>query len=116
MPRAFCGQGFAEDPWLVAVSRSANLVIFTCYVAIPLLLLIMSTRIREGWTPKCPVAGLVLALLFIGTCGATHMMDYLMFTHPWYRATAAALVICALCSSAFIGWCLVESFTAIRHE
>ncbi|AQG79493.1 histidine kinase [Spirosoma montaniterrae] len=80
-PRWFCGRWTDFHGWLYIVS---DLTIWLAYMAIPLIL-IRFVVLKKG----VPLPGVfVLFGAFILLCGATHLLDAMMFWWPAYRFSA----------------------------
>lgn len=90
-PRWFCGTWSSFHGWLYIIS---DLLIWLAYAAIPVLLLWFVRR--QTTMPFAPV--FLLFAGFIVLCGATHLMDALIFWWPAYRLSALLRLFAALVS------------------
>ncbi len=94
-PRWFCGQWTSGHGWLHVVS---DLLIWGAYTAIPVVLLSFIRR-----RPDVPFYRVFwLFGLFIFACGATHLMDALLFWWPAYRLSGVIKAITAVASWATV--------------
>ena len=80
-PRWFCGRWTDFHGWLYIFS---DLAIWLAYMAIPLILIRFVTLKKGVPMPKV----FLLFGAFIMLCGATHLLDALMFWWPAYRVSA----------------------------
>lgn len=89
--RWYCGVWTGFHGWLYIGS---NIAIWAAYFAIPFVLLYFIVKrndipfIRVFW----------LFILFILSCGVTHLVDAMLFYYPAYRFSALILFICAVVS------------------
>lgn len=97
MPRRECGN-WSES--LILVHNVADLAIFLSYFCISVALAYVVLKHRNIQFPKT----LSMFALFIISCGATHLMDYIVFFLPIYKlggvvkvVTAAASFLAAVC-------------------
>ena len=105
MPRAQCGVSWT--PGLTLVHEISDIAIFMCYVLIPLGIVALYRRVATGGDVRNKRLGIVLFFGFILTCGATHLMDRLMFQWPMYRLSGAVLLLCAAFSISTVAWLMV---------
>ena len=98
--RWFCGKWTDFHGWFYIMS---DLGIWSAYFAIPLILIYFVNKRKD--TPFQPVFWLFIAFIF--SCGATHLIDAIIFWEPIYRFSAMVRFITAL-----ISWATV--FTLIR--
>lgn len=103
--RSVCGTG-----WTTALVWAANLsdvLIFVCYLVIPLASVRIYRRVFiQHKHLRSPALGLLLSCAFIVTCGLTHLSDALMYHWPAYHLDITIRVLCAACSVATISWML----------
>jgi len=79
MPRRTCGIWTPGEIWL---HNASDFLIWSAYLAIPLVLLYFVFKRKEG----LPFRTLFLLFgLFIVSCGTTHFMEIVMFYYPVYR-------------------------------
>lgn len=90
--RWFCGQWSDFHGWLYI---SSSIAIWAAYFAIPLILICLLYK-RKDSIPFQRVFGLFI--LFILSCGSTHLIDAIIFWHPIYRISALALFFTAIIS------------------
>lgn len=91
VPRAVCGQWTRGE---VLLNNISDLFVFLAYVSIPAMLLIFARRQRSfpfSWLS-------VVFAAFILTCGATHVMEIILFYYPIYRLAGWVKAITALAS------------------
>lgn len=99
IPRRVCGR-WPND--LILTHNIADLAIFAAYVAIPAIILVLWFRFNPAGRIQDPVRRhremqpfrrlIFMFALFIAGCGATHLMDYLVFQWPAYYLAAAIKV------------------------
>ena len=78
-PRWLCGDGWdAFTGWFYIVS---DLMIWSAYFAIPLIIIRYITRRRDARFTRI----YFLFASFILACGTTHLIDAILFWHPVYR-------------------------------
>ena len=90
--RWFCGQWSDFHGWLYI---SSSIAIWAAYFAIPLILICLLYK-RKDSIPFQRVFGLFI--LFILSCGSTHLIDAIIFWHPIYRISALALFFTSIIS------------------
>lgn len=103
VPRRVCG---SWDPVLIYVWVAASLAIAAAYFSVPLCLTILYVR-RRGLSLRGAAKALVPRFaLFILLCGLTHVNEAAVFVYPFYRWSAAVLVMTALvsCETALRLW------------
>jgi signal transduction histidine kinase len=89
--RWHCGVWSAQLGWLTIIS---DLLVFSAYMAIPILLVYFIRRRRD-----VPFTGIFwLFCAFIAFCGVTHLIEALIFWWPAYRLSAGAKLATALVS------------------
>jgi PAS domain S-box-containing protein len=94
MPHVFC---YLDNPTLITVNLSADLLIGVSYVVISLTLVYL-VRASQG---AIPFHWMFLAFgTFIIACGGTHFMEAITLWHPYYWAAAYVKVVTALASVA----------------
>lgn len=86
-----CGRWSSSLGWLHIVS---DIAIFAAYAAIPCLLVYFAHRRRD--VPFLPVFWLFAA--FILSCGLGHLIEAVIFWHPWYRLAGLVKLITAIVS------------------
>src|SRR5690606_23480149 len=92
VPRRICGDWPPVYVWLHVVS---NIIIAISYISIPLALAYILRKRTD-----IPFRLIFLMfILFIVTCGVTHIMDALMFYWPAYRLNGWVLTACATASA-----------------
>ncbi len=95
-PRWYCGTGWTPAlGWLHILS---DLGVWSAYFAIPCILMYFVMRRRD--VPFRTIFWLFGA--FILACGTTHLMDAIMFWHPFYRLAAVIKLFTAIISWATI--------------
>lgn len=93
VPRWSCGDWSPPLGWLHIVS---DLLIFLAYFAIPIALAVVMFRRRDF-----PFGALLaLFVAFILACGATHLIEAIIFYKPIYRVAGLAKAITAVVSVA----------------
>lgn len=95
VPRAVCGSWTEGE---VLLNNVADLAVALAYLVIPFILTRLQRRRRDlpfSWI-------LVVFGLFIITCGATHIMEIVLFYHPIYRMAGFVKVLTALASWAAV--------------
>ena len=90
-PRWRCGVWSDSLGWLHIVS---DLAIFGAYVAIPSVLAFFTLRRKDIPFPRV----IWLFVAFIFACGATHLIDAIIFWQPVYRFAGVVKLATALCS------------------
>lgn len=101
--RHVCGTGWT--PPLVWMANLADMTIFLCYVAIPLLAFVMYRRIVMRQRPVRAVRlGLVVGCSFVLTCGLTHVTEAAVFWWPAYHLDLTVRLLCATCSISTVSW------------
>jgi PAS domain S-box-containing protein len=86
-----CGQWSAGHGWLHIIS---DIAIFGAYAAIPLALAYFARQRKD--VPFTPVLWLFVA--FIASCGLTHLIEAMIFWHPWYRFSGLMKAVTAVVS------------------
>ena len=95
--RWFCGEWTSFHGWLYIGS---NLAVWAAYFAIPLFIFYFMLKRKDD----LPFQGVFwLFILFILSCGLTHLMDATLFYYPAYRLSAVFLFITAVVSWGTIG-------------
>lgn len=86
MTRNHCGRW---GSWLVTINQTANLLIFLAYFTIPLSLLSLWMTVKQSPELKKSMADstwiVLMFVIFILSCGLTHLMDVLAFSWAPYR-------------------------------
>ncbi len=91
-PRWLCGKGWTEfHGWLYIIS---DLLIWSAYFAIPVIILIYLNKRKEVRFPRV----YFLFAAFILSCGITHLIDAIIFWKPIYRVSAIFLFITGILS------------------
>ncbi|QSE97573.1 sensor histidine kinase [Fulvivirga lutea] len=89
--RWHCGEWTSFHGWLYIIS---DIAIWAAYSVIPILIVYFITKRQE-----LPFKNVLwLFVLFILTCGATHLADAVIFYVPFYQFSALLLFICAVIS------------------
>src|SRR4028119_589392 len=92
VPRAMCGQW---TPALIRLHNISDFLIWTAYLAIPIVLLRFAYKRRR----ELPFRQVFwLFGLFIVACGTTHLMDIVLFYNPLYRLAGAVKLVTAAAS------------------
>ena len=78
--RNHCGKW---SDWLIFLNQISNFLIFIAYMTIPLSLLVLWSSFRKRGVKSYWM--IFMFVLFIWSCGLTHLMDVLAFTWPAYR-------------------------------
>lgn len=92
IPRAQCGEW---TPALIRLHNGSDFLIWTAYLAIPMVLARFAWRRRQ----ELPFAQVFwLFGLFIIACGSTHLMDIVLFYNPLYRLSGAIKLVTAAAS------------------
>ena len=95
VPRAVCGSWTKGE---VVLNNAADLAVALAYLVIPFVL----TRLQRR-RPDLPFSWILVVFgLFIVTCGATHLMEIVLFYHPVYRLAGLIKVLTALASWAAV--------------
>jgi len=95
VPRAVCGSWTEGE---VLLNNAADLAVALAYLVIPFVL----TRLQRR-RPDLPFSWILVVFgLFIVTCGATHLMEIVLFYHPVYRLAGLIKVLTALASWAAV--------------
>ncbi len=90
--RWYCGPGWTDfHGWLYIIS---DLLIWSAYFAIPLIILWYSFKRKDVRFHKI----YYLFAAFILLCGATHLIDAIIFWYPIYRFSAVLLLITGIVS------------------
>jgi chemotaxis family two-component system sensor kinase Cph1 len=96
--RWFCGNWSDFHGWLYICS---SLAIWAAYFAIPLTLMCLLAKRKDS----IPFQGIFwLFILFILSCGLTHLVDTVIFWLPVYRVSAFVLFFTAI-----ISWIIPQS-------
>lgn len=96
MARWSCGKWTGFHGWVYII---ADLMVFVAYFTIPALIFYVLRNKKS-----IPFKGvLVLFILFILFCGATHLMDAIIFWYPAYRFNGFLLVCTAIISWITVG-------------
>ena len=83
------------SPGMILLHNASDFLIWTAYIAIPLVLLKFAYARRR----ELPFRKLFwLFGLFILTCGTTHLMDIVMFYNPLYRLAGVIKLVAAAAS------------------
>lgn len=80
--RDHCGPGWVDDRWLRHLHQYSDLVIFSSYLVIALLMIRWIADSRVGSSVKMVKSHFVMLVLF---CAIGHLIDSQMFTMPRYR-------------------------------
>ncbi len=92
VPRAQCGQW---TPSLIYLHNISDFLIWTAYIAIPLVLVSFAYRRRE----ELPFQQLFLLFgIFIVACGTTHLLEIILFYKPVYILSGWVKLITAAAS------------------
>ncbi|OYU83845.1 MAG: hypothetical protein CFE24_09325 [Flavobacterium sp. BFFFF2] len=91
MPRWICGQWSETLGWLYI---AANIATGLAYLSIPILLYKFVKRRKEKLVNRV----FLCFMLFIFFCGATHIIDAIIFWTPVYRLNAVVLLMTAVIS------------------
>ena len=92
IPRAICGQW---TPGLIRLHNISDFLIWTAYLAIPLVLI----RFAYSRRRELPFRQLFLLFgIFILACGTTHLLDIVLFYNPVYRLSGLVKLITAAAS------------------
>ncbi|HIB69137.1 MAG TPA: sensor histidine kinase, partial [Phycisphaerales bacterium] len=95
VPRAVCGSWTKGE---VILNNAADLAVALAYLVLPFVL----TRLQRR-RPDLPFSWILVVFgLFIVTCGATHLMEIVLFYHPVYRLAGLIKVLTALASWAAV--------------
>jgi PAS domain S-box-containing protein len=95
VPRWTCGQWTPLHGWTHIIS---DIAIWGAYAAIPVVLAYFVLRRRD--LPFPPVFWLFAAFIF--ACGATHLIDAIIFWWPIYRLSTLAKIVTAIASWATV--------------
>jgi signal transduction histidine kinase len=90
--RWHCGSWSAGLGWMHIIS---DLVIFSAYMAIPLVILAYVRQRREVLFP----AVFWIFCAFIFSCGTTHLLDAIIFWHPIYPLAGVVKLLTAIVSA-----------------
>lgn len=107
MPRWHCGSWTAALGWMHIIS---DLLIFACYTAIPVCMVVLLLRRRDF--PLRPIYWLFAC--FILSCGSTHLVDATMFYSPAYRLLGIMKIITAAVSTITVVALAIELPKALR--
>jgi PAS domain S-box-containing protein len=80
-PRWNCGSVWKSEPWWGWIHIASDSVIWLCYFAIPIILIAFTRRKKDIAFPRV----VIIFALFILLCGATHLIDAMIFYWPAYR-------------------------------
>ncbi|MEO8885412.1 MAG: PAS domain-containing sensor histidine kinase [Mucilaginibacter sp.] len=94
-PRWLCGNWSDFHGWLYIFS---DLLIWACYFTLPVLLFFLLKRRKD--IPFTKVVWLFIC--FIILCGATHLLDAIIFWWPAYRLSALLRLITGIVSAAAV--------------
>lgn len=97
MPRWVCGQWTPFHGWMYVIS---DLIIFMAYMAIPFALMYF---VRKRWKDLPFRWVFYMFIAFISLCGATHLIDAIIFWIPVYRLNAIVLMATAVVSIITVG-------------
>lgn len=97
MPRWVCGQWTPFHGWMYVIS---DLIIFLAYMAIPFALIYF---VRKRWEDLPFRWVFYMFIAFISLCGATHLIDAIIFWVPVYRLNAIVLMATAAVSIVTVG-------------
>ncbi len=92
VPRRLCG---AWTPDLIWLHNSSDFLIWTAYLAIPIVLVSFAWKRRHELAFR---SIFWLFGIFIVACGTTHLMDIVMFYNPLYRLSGLVKLITAAAS------------------
>jgi signal transduction histidine kinase len=91
VPRAVCGEWTRSE---VLLNNFSDLFIALAYVSIPIMLMVFARRRRD-----LPMSWItVVFAAFIFTCGATHVLEIILFYEPVYRLAGWVKFATALAS------------------
>ncbi len=93
MPRRICG---IWSPGLIWLHNASDFLIWTAYIAIPIVLATFALKKKRGELPFTQLFWLFG--LFIIACGTTHLMDIVMFYWPIYRFAGLVKLVTAAAS------------------
>jgi two-component system, sensor histidine kinase and response regulator len=97
-PRWDCGAAWAEEPAVGWIHIFSDLAVFAAYTAIPVMLLYFVFHKKTG--AFLPIFWLFA--VFILACGTVHLVEAIIFWHPWYRLSALVKLITAVASVATV--------------
>ncbi len=95
-----CGVGWSEDPSVGWMHIISDVSIFAAYTAIPLMLVYFVLKKKDA--PFLPIFWLFA--VFIVACGASHLVEAIIFWEPVYRlsgfvkATTALVSVATVCA------------------
>lgn len=90
--RWYCGRGWTDfHGWLYIIS---DLLVWSAYFAIPLIIIWYSFKRKDVRFHKI----YFLFAAFILLCGATHLIDAIIFWYPLYRLSAVILLLTGIVS------------------
>jgi two-component system sensor histidine kinase/response regulator len=96
--RWYCGDAWAREPMVGWIHIVSDLAVFAAYTAIPLMLLYFVFHKKTGIF--LPIFWLFA--VFILACGTVHLVEAIIFWHPWYRLSALVKLITAVASVATV--------------
>ena len=92
VPRATCGQW---TRWEILLNNISDFLVALAYISIPIMLMIFFSR-RQRDFPFSWLSAVFAA--FILTCGATHVMEIILFYHPIYHLAGWVKALTAVAS------------------
>ncbi len=96
--RWFCGDGWADEPYLGWIHIVADLLTWIAYAAIPCVLAYFIVRRKDVAFPGV----FWLFVAFIVSCGFVHLIEAITFWTPLYRLSAVVKTVTALVSLATV--------------
>lgn len=107
--RWHCGRWTPSHGWMHII---ADLIVFACYLAIPVALLTVKRKRRDIPVPWA----LTLFAVFIVSCGFVHLIEAIIFYRPVYRLSGVVKTITAIASLATVGYLIpiVPKLFALR--
>ncbi|WP_143544092.1 sensor histidine kinase [Rhodopirellula sp. MGV] len=94
--RWHCGSGWSDEPYVGWMHVISDVVTWTAYLAIPVMLTLFVRKRNDVVFPKI----FWLFCAFIVSCGTVHLIEAIIFWWPVYRLSAVIKVFTALVSFA----------------
>ena len=94
-PRNSCGEGWTM--YLQVTHQLSDVIIFLCYITIPLLIYTLISEVNKRTEFKYKKLAFWY-LMFIIFCGLSHFVNFLMFKYPMYRLDALIKCLIAIIS------------------